>query len=65
MGMIEPDLNDHLLRRQIQDKIERASEQRDLRLMKEIAELMADSYMQSRVAAKYLGREAARNAWNS
>ncbi len=59
--MVKPDLNDELLRRQLQDKIEAAYEQRDLRLMKEIAELMAESYMQARVSAKYLGREAARN----
>lgn len=58
---IKPDLHDQLLRRQLQDKIDRAYEQRDLRLMKEVAELLAESYMQARVSAKYLGREAARN----
>ena len=59
--MIKPDLHDHLLRRQLQDKIEAAYERRDLLLMKEVAELMAESYIQARVSAKYLGLEAARN----
>lgn len=59
--MIKPDLHDELLRRQIQDKIETAYKQRDLRLMKEVAEVMAESYIQARVSAKYLGLEAARN----
>ena len=59
--MIKPDLHDELLRRQLQDKIDKVYETRDLKLMKEVAELMAESFMQARVAAKYLGREAARN----
>lgn len=61
MDLIRPDLNDQLLRRQIQDKIELVFETGDLRMMKEVAELMAESYIQARVSAKYLGRESARN----
>ena len=60
--MVRPDLNDQLLRRRLQDKIDAAYEHRDLQLMKEIAELMAESFVQARVSAKYLGREAARNS---
>ena len=60
--MVKPDLHDELLRRQIKDKINAAYEQRDLQLMKEIADLMCESYVQARVSAKYLGREAARNS---
>ena len=59
--MIKKDIHDHLLRRQIQDKIDDAYEARDVHLMKEIAELMAESYILARVSAKYLGQEAARN----
>lgn len=58
---MRPDLHDELLRRQLQDQIEKAYASKDLALMKEVAEMLAESYIQSRVAAKYLGQEAARN----
>lgn len=58
---MKPDLHDQFLRRRLQDQIEKAYEARDLRLMKEVAEVLAESYVQSRVAAKYLAQQAARN----
>ena len=59
--MIQPDLHDHLLRRQLQDQIDKAYQTKDLDTLKECAELLAESYMQARVAAKWLGKEAAQN----
>ena len=61
MDVIKKDLQDELLRRRIQDLIEKAAEARDISAMKQIAEMMAESFIQSRVAAKWLGKEAARN----
>lgn len=58
---MKPDLHDSFLRRRLQDQIDKAYETGDLRLMKEVAEMLAESYVQSRVAAKYLALEAARN----
>ena len=61
MELIQKDLQDHLLRRRIQDLIDKAAEAKDLDAMKQVAELMAESFIQARVASKWLGKEAARN----
>jgi hypothetical protein len=61
MDVIKKDLQDELLRRRIQDLIEKAAEAEDLSAMKQVAEMMAESYIQARVSAKWLGKEAARN----
>lgn len=58
---MKPDLHDELLRYQLQQQISKAYEAKDLKLMKEVAEMMADSYVNSRAAAKYLALEATRN----
>jgi len=54
MKPIEMSLNDHLLKRQLKDQIEAAYETRDLKIMKEVAEMLADSYVQARVATKWI-----------
>ena len=59
--MIKPDLNDELLKRQLTDQLDKAQATGDIRVMREAADLLMQSYLQSRIAAKYLGREAARN----
>ncbi|QNJ26008.1 hypothetical protein SynSYN20_01681 [Synechococcus sp. SYN20] len=51
---MRPDLHDELLRIQLQQQIEKAFQTKDLRLMREVAEMLADSYVNSRVAAKHL-----------
>lgn len=58
---MRPDLHDELLRWQLQQQIDKAYETKDVRLMKEVAEMMADSYVNSRAAAKHLALEATRN----
>ena len=61
MKPIEMNLNDHLLKRQLQDQIDAAFKTGDIRLMKEVAEMLANSYVQSRVAAKWLAQDMAQN----
>lgn len=61
MDLIKADLHDELLRRQLQSKIDAIFELGDLDQMKRCAELMAESFIQARVSAKWLGQEAARN----
>jgi hypothetical protein len=51
---MKPDLHDELLRRQLQDQIDKAIETRDLVLIKQVAEMLADSYVNSRAAAKFV-----------
>jgi hypothetical protein len=58
---IRADLNDELLKRQLVDQLDKAQATGDIRILRECADLLVESYVQSRVAAKYLGREAARN----
>ena len=58
---MRPYLHDELLRVQLQQQIDKAYETKDMRLMKEVAEMLADSYVNSRAAAKYLALEAAHN----
>lgn len=55
------DLNDELLKRQLMDQLDKAQATGDLKVLREAADLLVESYIQSRAAAKYLGREAARN----
>lgn len=57
----KPDLNDELLKRQLKDQLDKAEATGDMRVLREAADLLVESYIQSRVAAKFLGREAARN----
>lgn len=57
--MIQPSLNDQLLRRRLTDQINSCENNVDC--LREAAMLMVESYIQARVAAKYLGQEAARN----
>ena len=61
MNPIEMSLNDHLLARQLQDQIDAAFKTGDIRLMKEVAEMLAGSYVQSRVAAKWIAKDMAEN----
>ena len=58
MNPIEPDLHDELLRRRVFDDIERCGN--DPKCLKEAAKLLANSYIQARVAAKWLGSEIGR-----
>lgn len=51
---MKPDLHDELLRRQLQNQIEKAFRANDVELMKQVAEMLADSYVNSRAAAKYI-----------
>lgn len=55
------DLHDELLRRQLQQQIDKAYATKDMRLMKEAAEMLADSYVNSRAAAKHLALKASHN----
>ena len=59
MNKIEPDLHDQLLRRRIQDQIDGCKD--DPKCLREAANLLAESYIQSRVAAKWLGTEMGRS----
>lgn len=61
MNPIEMDLNDHFLKRQLMDQIEAAYKTGDIRLMKEVAEMLATSYVQSRVAAKWIAEDMRNN----
>ena len=61
MKPIEMGIHDHLLKRQLQDQIEAAYKTGDLRLMKEVAEMLANSYVQARVATKWMARDMAEN----
>lgn len=61
MKPIEMGIHDHLLARQLQDQIDAAFKTGDIRLMKEVAEMLAGSYVQSRVAAKWLAQDMAQN----
>lgn len=54
--MIEPSLNDLLLRRQLQSIIDQCGS--DARLLREACELLAESYVQARIAAKWLAADA-------
>ena len=54
-------LNDHFLKRQLMDQIEAAYKTGDIRLMKEVAEMLATSYVQSRVAAKWIAEDMRNN----
>lgn len=60
-GTPKVDLHDQLLKRQIKDQLDAAEATGDIRLLREAADLLLESYIQSRVAAKFLGKEAARN----
>ena len=55
MKPIKPDLHDELLRRRLRTQIESCKD--DPRCLKEAANLLAESYIQARVAAKWLGSE--------
>ena len=59
MKPIEPDLHDELLRRRVYDDIERCGGNPEC--LKQAARLLADSYIQARVAAKWLGSEIGRD----
>jgi len=61
MKPIEMGLHDHLLKRQLQDQIEAAYKTGDLKLMKEVAEMLANSYVQARVATKWMAQDMAQN----
>ena len=59
MKPIEPDLHDELLRRRVHDDIERCGNNPEC--LKQAAKLLADSYIQARVAAKWIGSEMGQN----
>ena len=59
MKPIEPDLHDQLLRRRLFGQIEGCKD--DSQCLREAAKLLAESYIQSRVAAKWLGSEMGRS----
>jgi hypothetical protein len=58
MKPIEPDLHDQLLRRRIFGEIESCKDNPSC--LRQAAKLLAESYIQSRVAAKWLGSEMGR-----
>ena len=59
MNPIQPDLHDQLLRRRIQSQIDGCGD--DPKCLREAANLLAESYVQSRIAAKWLGTEMGRS----
>ena len=56
---IKPDLNDELMKRQLLDTLSKCGDNADC--LRNACELIIESYVQARVAAKWLGKEAARN----
>jgi len=64
MNPIEMDLNDHLLRRKLQDQIDVAYATQDVKVMKEVAEMLAHSYVQARVATKWMAKDMSENLGN-
>ena len=59
MKPIEADLHDQLLRRRIHGQIDGCKD--DPKCLREAAKLLAESYIQSRIAAKWLGSEMGRS----
>lgn len=55
MNPISLDLHDELLRKRLMDNLDACGN--DPRCLKDAAKMLAESYIQSRVAAKWLGRE--------
>lgn len=62
MTEIRPDLHDELLRRQLKDTLAKCKDNAEC--LRNAGELLIESLVQARVAAKYLGREAAHNTGN-
>lgn len=62
MNEIKPDLHDELLRRQLTDTLAKCHDNAEC--LRQAAGMLIESLIQSRVAAKYLGREAAHNTGN-
>lgn len=55
MNPIEADLHDELLRKRLLNNLDACGD--DPKCLKQAATLLAESYIQSRVAAKWLGKE--------
>jgi len=55
MKPIELDLHDELLRKRLHQQLDSCGD--DAKCLKDAAKLLAESYIQARVAAKWLGKE--------